>query len=82
MTAVTQLDLFAIQGGCGYPGCAAPATHGARCSWVRGGHEQPVTTGVASRDCCLPHANYFASAWTPMYPASRDVAWIDILEAS
>lgn len=77
-----QLDLFTDQSACTYPGCGEPATHGARCTWVRGGNDPgvPVTTGLASRNCCRWHANYFATAWAGLlWPGSRDVTWIEIL---
>lgn len=72
-----QLDLFTI-GTCSVDYCDRPATHRAVGAWVRE-YTTGTQTGRAVRDCCLPHANYFACAWAGRYPASKDAAWLEVL---
>jgi hypothetical protein len=73
-----QLVLDFTAGRCEHGDCGKPRTHRAVGAWVRGSGDAPET-GVATRECCVTHANYYAQAWCTwrLYPASRDVAWIE-----
>jgi hypothetical protein len=77
-----QLDLFAI-GTCWVATCDDPATHTA-CWSIPGLHRDgtPNTRAGSGRvDCCLYHANYFATAWFPTYPSMTDATWIEPMSA-
>lgn len=90
MTVPSLFDVM-TEGLCNYgtpdPGadrrCSKPATH--RAVWHVPGEYfdgSPNTrAGAGGIDCCREHANYYASAWFPIYPAMRDSCWIEVLAA-
>lgn len=61
--------------------CNEPATHGARWSipptYLDG--TPNVRAGAGGIDCCRDHANYYASAWVPIYPYEVGSSWIEVL---
>lgn len=83
MGVIEQLGLDLNAGLCHYGDprgvlCTAPATHAAVVHWYRGDDE-----GIARRECCRSHADYYASAWAYgpclLSLTDRDVAWIEVL---
>lgn len=94
MTQLSLLDERGdalTQGRCTYPGCLATATHAAEARWSRGvtpswctdgppvPYQQAPTSGFVRRACCRTHANYYATAWAPIYPGQNDTAWVALL---
>lgn len=66
--------------------CDKPATHAA--CWLvpdkRPDGKPEPRAGIGRIECCRDHAVYYANAWCTWwyFPGSRDVAWIDVLEAA
>jgi len=61
--------------------CSRPATHAA-CWEIPATHLDGTPNcraGHGRIECCLDHANYYATAWVPHYPHEVGAAWIDVL---
>lgn len=77
---MSQLSIFAAGSLCEYGAgtkdegllCDRPRTHAA--VW-----QQDAKTGRV--ECCLDHANYYATAWCPHYPGERTTVWMERLDA-
>lgn len=63
--------------------CNEPATHRA-CWFVPATYVDGTPNpraGTGGIDCCLSHANYYATAWCPLNPLvtiAPDAAWIEV----
>lgn len=56
--------------------CSKPATHAAVGYQPEDEYHREHTARV---ECCRSHADYYASAWVPIYPSQTCSAWIEIL---